>query len=125
MQKASGKIGDVKIKQETPGNGPLPVAPQGWRVNFTVEADGQVQNGLLTLDGGRTFVLEGTHKFNFASGLSNLKLQTAPDAIDKGIKLQLKQVELDDGVVPTAVVGGDLSFKILGQSGKASLPVFP
>ena len=125
VQKASGKIGDVKIKQETPSNGPLPVAPQGWRVNFTVDADGQVQNGLLTLDGGRTFALVGTHKFNFASGLSNLKLQTAPDGVDKGIKIQLKQVELDDDVVPTAVEGGDLTFKILGQSGKASLPVSP
>ena len=125
VQKASGKIGDVKIKEETPTNGPLPVAPQGFRVNFTVDAEGQVQNGLLTLDGGRTFVLEGTHKFNFASGLSNLKLQTAPDGADKGIKLQLKQTELDDAVAPAAVVGGDLTFKILGQSGKASLPVTP
>jgi hypothetical protein len=125
VQKVSGKIGDVKIKEETATNGPLPVAPQGWRVNFTVDADGLVQNGLLTLDGGETFVLEGTHKFNFASGLSNVKLQTDPGAVDKGIKLQLKQVELDDGVVPTEVVGGDLTFKILGQSGKGSLPESP
>jgi hypothetical protein len=117
-QKASGNLGALKVKEETAGNGALPVAPKGWRVNFTIDAAGNVQNGLLTLDGGRSFVLEGTNKFNLATNLSSLKLQTA----DKGIKLQLKKVELDDAVVPGAVVGGDLSFKILGQKGKTALP---
>ena len=78
----------------------------------------EYQDGLLTLQGGRSFALEGTSKFNVASSLSSLKLQTA----DKGIKIQLKKVLLDDAASPPAVVGGDLAYKILGQSGKAEVP---
>jgi hypothetical protein len=118
VQKASGSIGALKVAEETLADGVLPFVPLGWRVNFTIDAAGAVQNGLLTLDGGRSFVLEGTNKFSVASKLSSLKLQTA----DKGIKLQLKKVELDDEASPTAVVGGELRFKILGQNGKAPLP---
>jgi hypothetical protein len=119
VQKASGSLGDMKVKEETTSNGALPVAPQSWRVDFTIDGAGLVQNAVLTLELGRTFPLEGTNKFNLAKNESSLKLQTA----DKGIKLQLKKVELDDEVAPPAVVGGDLSYKILGQSGKASLPL--
>jgi hypothetical protein len=117
-QRASGSLGALKVQEETLANGGLPAAPQGWRVQFTIAADGGVQGGLLTLELGRSFPLEGTHKFKLATNLSSLRLQTA----DKGIKLQLKQVELDDEAPPNAVVGGDLSYKILGQSGKAPLP---
>lgn len=117
-QKASGNLGALKVKEDDTTTDPLPFTPLGWRVDFTIAADGAVQDGLLTLDGGRNFVLTGTNKFNLAKNESSLKLQTA----DKGIKLQLKKVELDDEVLPTEVVGGALSYKILGQSGKATLP---
>ena len=117
-QKASGNLGEEKVKEETTSNGALPVAPQGWQVNFTITAEGAVEAATLTLEGGRNFDLVATQKYNFAKNLSTLKLETA----DKGIKIQLKKVELDDEVVPTAVVGGDLGYKILGQSGKATLP---
>jgi len=119
VQKASGNLGDMKVKEETTSNGALPVAAQGWQVNFTVTAEGEVEAATLTLESGRSFDLVGTQKYNFAKNLSTLKLETA----DKGIKIQLKKVELDDEVAPPAVVGGDLSYKILGQSGKASLPL--
>ena len=107
-----------ELEEETLGNGALPYTPLSWRVTFTIDAGGSVQNGLLTLQGGRSFALEGTSKFNVASSLSSLKLQTA----DKGIKIQLKKVLLDDEASPPAVVGGSLAYKILGQSGKADVP---
>jgi hypothetical protein len=120
-QKASGNLGAVKVKEEDITNVALPFTPLGWRVNFTVAADGAVSNGLLTLDGGRMFPLEGTNKFNLAKNESSLKLQSP----DKGIKLQLKKVVLDDEASPSEVVGGSLNYKILGQSGKADLPAGP
>jgi len=117
VQKASGSLGGVKLSEETlDDQTPLPVAPQGWRLDFTLGAGGVLESGLLTLEGGRSFELQGSHKFKLASDLSSLKLQTA----DKGIRVQLKNVGLDDST--QAVSGGDLSYKILGQSGRVSLP---
>jgi hypothetical protein len=54
----------------------------------------------------------------FTSGESSLKLQTA----DKGIKLDLKKLVLDDTADPVGVTGGSLSQKILGQSHKTEIP---
>jgi hypothetical protein len=118
VQKASGSLGGVKVKEETPTGGALPVAPQAWRVTFSIDGQSLVQNAVLTLEQGRSFPLEGSHKFNLKKNLSNLKLQTA----DKGIKIQLKKVVLDDEAAPPTVVGGGLGYKILGQSGKADVP---
>jgi len=118
VEKASGSLGGAKVKEEDLTTGALPFTPLGWRLDFGIDAAGAVQNAVLTLDNARTFPLQGTNKFNLATNLSGLKLQSAT----KGIKLQLKKVELDDESAPTALVGGSLSYKILGQGGKATLP---
>jgi hypothetical protein len=118
-QKTTGKLGGVKIKEETPLNQtPLPVPAQGWQLDFTLGTNGVLQSGAtLTLEpSGRSFPLVGTNKFKFATNVSNLKLETA----DKGIRIRFKKLGLDDTTL--AVTGGDMSYKILGQSGRTTLP---
>ena len=61
--------------------------------------------------------LEGKNKFDLVRDLTSLKLQTP----DKGIKIQLKKIGIDEGATPQ-VMGGDLNYKILGQKGKVPLP---
>ncbi|MEN8160712.1 MAG: hypothetical protein ABFS41_11635 [Myxococcota bacterium] len=117
-QKASGKIGDTKIKEEVPTDAmPLPVTPQGWRVEFTLDGSDTVVNPTLTLEGDPAIPLEGSNKFDIVRDLTSLKLQSP----DKGIKIRLKKIGIDEGDMPQ-VVDGDLSYKILGQRGKRSLP---
>lgn len=117
-QKASGKIGAVKIKEETPTDAsPLPVAPQGWRLDFTLDGGSDVVASTLTLEGDPAIPLEGSNKFDLVRDLTTLKLQTA----DKGIKIQVKKIGIDEAAMPQ-VTGGDLSYKVLGQKGKVSLP---
>jgi hypothetical protein len=117
-QKASGKIGGVKIKEETPTDtSPLPVTPQGWRVDFTLDGADEVTAASLTLEGDAPMALEGSNKFDIVRDLTSLKLQSP----DKGIKIQLKKIGIDELDTPQ-VVGGDLNYKILGQKGKTPLP---
>jgi len=47
-----------------------------------------------------------------------MKLSSNP----KGISFQLKKVGLDDATSPLTVSGGDVSYRVLGQSGGATLP---
>lgn len=116
-QKTTGKLGGVKIKEETPLNQtPLPVPAQGWQLDFTLGTNGVLESATLTLELGRSFDLVGTNKFKFATNVSNLKLETA----DKGIRIRFKKLGLDDTTL--AVTGGDMSYKILGQSGRTTLP---
>ena len=117
-QKNSGSIGATKIKEEILSNGALPFTPLGWLLEFDVDAGTEVANALLTLEGGRNFSLSGTNKFKFASGESSLKLQS----VDKGIRIGLKKLVLDDTTDPVGVTGGEVSPRILGQSGKATIP---
>ena len=117
VQKASGVLGGMKVSEQSESNQtPLPMAAQGWRLDFTLGAGGVFESALLTLDGGRSFPLQGSNRFKLASNVSSLKLQSA----DKGISIQLRKVGLDGAT--NAVSGGDLGYKILGQSGKVSLP---
>lgn len=117
-QAASGTIGAAKIQETTPSNGALPFPPLGWLLEFDIDAMSSVQNALLTLEGGRAFSLAGTNKFKVASGQSSLKLQSA----DKGIRVALKKIVLDDATNPMSVTGGAVSTRILGQIGNAPLP---
>ncbi len=120
LQRASGSISGVKLKEETSSSGALPYTPLGWLIEFELDANGQVLNGMLTLEGGRNFALTGTNKFNFASNQSSLKLSSDP----KGISLQLKKLGLDDSTdpLPMQITEGDLSYRMLGQSGQTPLP---
>jgi hypothetical protein len=115
---ASGSINGVKLKEETPSSGALPFPPLGWLLQLDVDADGVVSNAVLTLEGGRTFPLTGKNKFKFATDQTSLKLESA----DKGIKLSLKKIVLDDSTSPMGVSGGDLSPRILGQKAKTTIP---
>jgi hypothetical protein len=97
----------------------LPFPPLGWLLEFDVAISTEVENALLTLEGGRSFSLTGSNKFKFTSGESSMKLQS----VDKGIRIELKKLVLDDTVgPPIGVTGGTMSQRILGQSGKATLP---
>jgi hypothetical protein len=117
-QKASGKLGDVKVKEEMATDvSPLPIPAQGWQVDFVLDGSDTVESATLTLEGGRSFPLMGTSKFNLSKDLSTLKLQTE----DKGIKIQVKKLGLDAEASPK-LTGGDLGYRILGQKGKVSLP---
>jgi hypothetical protein len=117
-QKASGKLGGVKVKEDAPiAASPLPIPAQGWRVDFVLDGTRTVASATLTLEEGRSFPLVGTSKFNLAKNLSTLKLQTE----DKGIKIQVKKLGLDAEASPK-LTGADLGYRILGQKGKVSLP---
>jgi hypothetical protein len=117
-QKASGKIGDVKVKEEVPTDAsPLPIPPQGWRLDFVLDGSDTVESATLTLEEGRSFPLEGTNKFNLKKNLSSLSLQTE----DKGIKIKIKKLGLEAEATPKITMG-DLNYRILGQKGKTSLP---
>jgi hypothetical protein len=117
-QKASGKLGDVKVKEEMATDvSPLPIPAQGWQVDFVLDGSDTVESATLTLEGGRSFPLMGTSKFNLSKDLSTLKLQTE----DKGIKIQVKKLGLDAEASPK-LTGADLGYRILGQKGKVSLP---
>jgi hypothetical protein len=118
LQKASGSINGIKFKEETSASGPLGFPPLGWVIEFELDAGGEVQNAMLTLEGGRMFALTGSNKFKFASDESSFKLQSDP----KGIKIQLKKLILDDSVDPMDVTAGDLSSSMLGQRARTSLP---
>ena len=121
LQRASGAINGVKIKQDVPSSdSPLPDAPIGWKLEYDLALDGAISNALLTLEGGRTFPLTGTNKFNLAANESGLKLQSNP----KGVSIQLKKLVFDDSTdpLPMQITGGDLSFRVLGQSGRVTLP---
>ncbi len=117
-QRATGKIGTTKVSETTTATGALPFAPQGWLLEFDVDAQAAVDNGLLTLEGGRSFPLTGKHKFKLGSGLSSVKLQSAA----KGVRIELSRVRLDDATSPLGVSGGALSPRILGQAAKVTLP---
>lgn len=120
-QRASGSINGVKIKEDTTSNeSPLPVPPLGWLLEYDLAANGAVSNAELTLEGGRSFALTGTNKFNLASNESSLKLSSNP----KGVSVTLKGVGLDDSTnpLPMQIDGGDLSYRALGQSGRVTLP---
>ncbi len=117
-QGASGSIGTTKIKETASSNGALPFAPLGWLLEFDIDSLADVANALLTLEGGRNFPLTATNKFKFASGLSSMKLQS----VDKGIRIDLKKLTLDDATNPVGVTGGGVSARILGQSATATLP---
>jgi hypothetical protein len=119
VQRASGAINGVKIKEEASATLALPM-PLGWLLEYDLAADGTVTNAVLTLEGGRSFPLSGANKFNLASNESSLKLSSDP----KGLSISLKGLGLDDSANPDpmAITGGDLSYKALGQSGRATLP---
>jgi hypothetical protein len=117
-QTASGSINGVKLKEEVPSSGVLPFPALGWLLQLDIDASGAVSNAVLTLESGRTFPLTGTNKFKFSSGESSLKLESA----DKGIKLSLKKIVLDDSTSPMGVTGGDVSPRILGQKAKSTIP---
>ena len=117
-QRASGSIGATKIKEMATSNGPLPFAPLGWLLEFDIDSTTDVSLALLTLEGGRNFPLTGTNKFKFASDLSSMKLQS----VDKGIRIDLKKLTLDDATTPVGVTGGSVNARILGQSAKATIP---
>ena len=121
LQRASGSIGGMKIKEETSSSdSPLPVAPLGWLLEYDLAADGAVSNAELTLEGGRSFTLGGSNKFNIAANESSLKLSSDP----KGVSITLKGLVLDDALnpMPMSIDGGDLSYRALGQSGRVTLP---
>jgi hypothetical protein len=104
LQKASGKIGDVKIKELTPTSGPLPVAAQGWRVKLHRRRGWPgAERACSRSTAAGPSCSRARNKFNFASGLSTVKLQTDPARPTRVIKLQLKRAELDDDVLPNAV----------------------
>jgi len=119
VQRASGAIDGVKIKEEATSTLALP-APLGWLLEYDLAADGTVTNAVLTLEGGRSFPLSGANKFNLASNESSLKLSSDP----KGVSVGFKKLGLDDSVnpMPMGITGGDVSYKALGQSGRATLP---
>lgn len=120
-QRASGSINGIKIKEDvTSSESPLPVAPLGWLLEYDLAADGTVSNAMLTLEGGRSFALSGSNKFNIAANESSLKLSSDP----KGVSVTLKGLVLDDSLdpMPMTITGGDLSYKALGQSGRVTLP---
>jgi hypothetical protein len=117
-QTASGKINDVKVKEEVPSSGPLLLPPLGWVLQLDIDSSGVVSNAVLTLESGRSFPLSGTNKFKFASGESSLKLQSG----DKGVRMDLKKIRLDDATNPMGISGGDVSPRILGQKAKTTIP---
>jgi hypothetical protein len=121
VQRASGAVNGVKIKEETSSSdSPLPDPPLGWLLEYDLALDGQVSNAMLTLEGGRAFPLSGANKFNFSSNESSLKLSSDP----KGLSITLKKLGLDDAANPDPllITGGALGYKALGQSGRATLP---
>ena len=119
QQRASGAINGTKIKEDVPSSeSPLPIAPLGWLLEFDLDSSAQVSNAVLTLEGGRTFLLTGTNKFNFAANQSSMKLSTA----QKGVSVQLKKLGLDDSSDPLGITEGDVSYRALGQSGRVTLP---
>jgi len=120
-QRASGSINGMKIKEDTTSSdSPLPVAPLGWLLEYDLAADGAVSNAELTLEGGRSFALSGSNKFNIAANESSLKLSSDP----KGVSVTLKGLVLDDSSdpMPMSIDGGDVSYRALGQSGRVTLP---
>jgi hypothetical protein len=117
-QTASGSINGAKLKEEVLSSGPLPFLPLGWLLQLDIDASGTISNALLTLEGGRSFPLTGTNKFKFSSVETSLKLESA----DKGIRISLKKIVLDDSTVPMGLSGGDVSPRILGQKGKSTIP---
>jgi hypothetical protein len=119
VQSASGSLGGVKIKQvDESADSPLPDAPLGWLLTYDLAVDGSISNAELELEGGRTFTLTGTNKFNFSSNQSSVKLVSDP----KGISVTLKKLGLDDVSDPLEITEGSMSYKALGQSGKVTLP---
>jgi hypothetical protein len=117
--KSSGAIGDVRVRELVESTDtPLPTAPRGWLLQYTLNPDSTVSSALLTLEGGRTFPLTANNRFNFSTNQSNVKLTSDP----KGISINLKKLGLDDAMNPMDITGGSLSYKALGQSGKAVLP---
>jgi hypothetical protein len=117
-QTASGSINGVKLKDEDASGGPLLFPALGWLLQLDIDASGAVSNAVLTLENARSFPLSGTNKFKFSSGESSLKLESA----DKGIKLSLKKIVLNDSTSPMGVTGGDVSPRILGQKAKSTIP---
>jgi len=119
LQRASGAINGVKIKEDvSSSDAPLPNAPLGWVLEYDLDAAGLVQNAVLTLEGGRSFTLTGSNKFNFAANQSGLKLQSNP----KGVSVTLKKLGLDDSSDPMDITEGDVSYRALGQSGRVTIP---
>jgi len=119
LHRASGSIDGVKIKEAPPSMSVAPpFTPLGWVIEFELDANGQILSPVLTLEGGSSFMLTGTNKFNLASNQSSLKLQSDP----KGISIQLKKLVLDHVPNPMQITGGDLSYRMLGQSGRTPLP---
>jgi len=119
LERASGGLNGVKIKEETSSSdSPLPDPPLGWLLEYDLAADGTISNAELTLEGGRNFTLTGSNKFNLAANESSAKLSSDP----KGVSVQLKKVGLDDSTDPMQISGGDLGYRALGQSGSVTLP---
>lgn len=120
-QRASGTIEGLKVKEATSSSeSPLPVPPLGWLLEYDLGSDGAITNAVLTLEGGRSFPLTGTNKFNFSKDESSLKLQSDP----KGVSVTLKKLGLDDSPAPApmAITQGEVRYRALGQSGSATLP---
>lgn len=117
LQRASGSIGGTKIKEEDASNvSPLPIAAQGFMLSFELDGTDVVQNASLELEGGRSFALTGTNKFDIARDLSTAKLSS-----DDGVRIQLKKLGLDETMDPT-VTEGSMSYRALGQSGAVTIP---
>jgi len=57
-------------------------------------------------------------EFNLATNESSLKLSSNP----KGVSVSFKKLGLDDSADPMLITGGDVSYRALGQSGRATLP---
>ncbi len=66
----------------------------------------------------RTFTLRGRFVFDFLTGLS--KLDVASEAANEGVWVRIEDLRIEEPLPgePAVVMGGDFTFKILGQRGR-------
>jgi hypothetical protein len=116
QQRTRGVLAGVKIKEKLLSEQSLVHEPLGWRFDFTITDDGQIEDASIQLENGRNFPLEGSAGFDASNGRWHVELAGQGD--DAGVSAEIRSLGVDE---IDGIFGGKLFYEILGQKGQIQL----
>lgn len=115
-QRTRGVLAGVKIKEKIFSEESLAHEPLGWRFDFTITDDSQIEDASIQLENGRSFPLEGSAGFDATNGRWHVDLAGQGD--DAGVSAEIRSLGVSD---TDGIFGGKLFYEILGQKGQIQL----
>jgi hypothetical protein len=115
-QRAKGTVQGEKVKEDAPSTLPLGDEPLGWRLDVEL-AGKHVEDAMVTLEDGRSYALRGRFLFDFLTRLATLDLRSEGE--DEGVWVRIEDFGIEDiESQPPVFLGGDFTFRVLGQRGR-------